>query len=459
MSAPKKVLLITTNFPPNPSVGTKRVSKILKYVDQNAYRFHVLTLKEIYYNVDLGKQTGNQHKIPESVVVYRTDKSDFTSLFTYLKQSFSSLLRKNSKKARGNKKKATQSKSTVQPANKKPSILHGILDRIRAFVFFFFEFPDKYIGWLPHALIEGKRIIDAEKIDIIMATAPPHSVFIIAMILKKLTQRKLVLDFRDPWAISRWDSGNPLRYWMERSFERLCIRSADLIFFVTQKMRDEYVALYKNENSDKFKLFFNGYDPEDFPEQIPQPPRPENAPMRFVHLGTLYKRRNPEPLLKAIKALRDEGKLEPSQAQFLFIGSVVTELKFIYGKVKELDVGDFVQFLPPVSFEESIRTMFEADVLLLIQPDTDLQIPAKLFEYIYTRKPILAIAEPESATHQVLRQGNLGILAPSKDIEAIKKAVMNLVANKVRLEPDADYIRQFDYQYYITEFEKSLAKL
>ncbi len=459
MSKLKNILLITTNFPPNPSVGTKRVSKILKYADHKSYRFHVLTLKQLYYDIDLGEQSGNQHKIPPSVVVYRTDKSDFTHIFTYLKQRLRTLFKSKGKSASHSDKANKKIQRASAFADQSVSFPLRLLNGLRSFIFFFFEFPDKYIGWLPHALIEGKRIIDAQNIDIIMATAPPHSVFIIALILKKLTHRKLVLDFRDPWAISRWDSGNPFRYGLERIFERLCIRSADLVFFVTAKMRDEYARLYHKENTDKFKLFFNGYDPEDFPEQLRPSQKSAGQPVRFVHLGTLYKRRNPEPLLKAVKALKDEGKLLPSQAEFLFIGSVVTEVKFIFRRVKELGVEAFVRFLPPIRFEESIRTMFEADVLLLIQPDTDLQIPAKLFEYIYTRKPILALAEPNSATHQVLQEGHLGILAPSKDIEAIKKAVLQMIEKKVELNPDSDYIKRFDYRYYIKEFEKYLYAL
>ncbi len=413
----------------------------------------------MYYDVQLGKQTGNQHKIPSSVQVYRTDKSDFTRVFTYLKQRLLPLVKFRLKKAPSTTRHVKHTKIQSIPAARKVSLLHQLGNRLRSFIFFFFEFPDKYIGWLPHAVIEGKRIIHAQNIDVIMATAPPHSVFIVAMILKKLTHRKLVLDFRDPWAISRWDSGNPFRYGLERLLERLCIRSADLVFFVTEKMRDEYARLYQNVYSNKFKLFFNGYDPQDFPTPLPVRTEPREGPVRFVHLGTLYKRRNPEPLLKAVKALKDEGKLKPTQVQFLFIGSVVTEVKFIFQRVKDLKVGDFFRFLPPVSFEESIRTMFESDVLLLIQPDTDLQIPAKLFEYIYTRKPILAIAEPNSATHQVLQEGQLGILAPSKDIEAIKNAVLRLLENKVDLNPDSSYIQRFDYRYYIKEFEKHLYTL
>jgi len=164
MSAPKNVLLITTNFPPNPSVGTKRVSKILKYVDQNAYRFHILTLKEMYYDVDLGRQTGNQHKIPESVLVYRTDKFDFTRVFTFLKQCLRPLLK--GKKA-SKKYQNVSGKNESALSGKTPSLLQRVVDHLRSVIFFFFEFPDKYIGWLPHALTEGKRIIDAEKIDII----------------------------------------------------------------------------------------------------------------------------------------------------------------------------------------------------------------------------------------------------------------------------------------------------
>ncbi len=460
MSAIKNILLITTNFPPNPAVGTKRVSKLLKYVNHNKFCFHVLTLKEIYYDVNVGSRSGNETKIPKAVHVYRTDKSDFTSFFTFLKRVSKTIVGKKKKHSTSNQVKTKETQILNPTIARRFSSISSVLDHIRAIIFFFFEFPDKYIGWLPHALSRGISIIEAENIDVIMATAPPHSTFIMAMLLKKLTHRKLVLDFRDPWAISRWDAGNPLRYGLERFFEKLCVRNADQLYFVTQKMRDEYAKLYKKEDTQKFKLFFNGYDPDDFPQQLPElDNKDDKSPLRFVHLGTLYKRRNPEPLLLAIHELHNEGKLKPDQAQFLFIGNVVTELKFIYKKVKELHVEEFVHFLPSVSFNESIRTMFEADILLLIQPETDLQIPAKLYEYIYTKRPIFAIAEPNSATHQVLKKGNLGILAPSNDIKAIKEALMDFCNRKIHLEPDENYIQNFNFQTYIAEFEKNIQSL
>lgn len=225
-------------------------------------------------------------------------------------------------------------------------------------------------------------------------------------------------------------------------------------------MRDEYLKLYKDIPAEKFKLFFNGFDPDDFiVDQEAKQPGKKHHPFRFVHLGTLYKRRNPEPLLIAIKNLAQKDLIAPGQVVFEFIGSVVTELKFIYQKVKELQVEDYVLFKPPVSFNESVATMFQSDALLLIQPDTDLQIPAKLFEYIYTGKPILAIAEENSATHQVLAEGNLGILAPSKNIDAIEQAVLKILNGQFKFKPDTDYVNQFNYQKYARKFEKVLYEL
>ncbi|HHE54220.1 MAG TPA: glycosyltransferase [Caldithrix abyssi] len=455
----KNILFLTINFPPNPSVGTKRVAKILKYIDHSKFNFSVLTLKEEYYNQELGQLMGNQDKIPSTVKVFRTHKSDLTHIFTYLKKGIGLIFKRNKASAKSNKstenKKLNKSSKLTNPGWK-----DQIINSLRSFFFAFFEFPDKYIGWLPHALAEGVRIIRHEKIDIILTTAPPHSAFIIAMLLKKLMHKKLVLDFRDPWTISRWDKGNIFRYWAERTVEKICVKSADHLFFVTPKMRDEYLKLYKDLPAEKFNLFFNGFDPDDFiVDQEAQQPEKKHLAFRFVHLGTLYKRRNPEPLVIAIKNLAQKDLIAPRQVVFEFIGSVVTELKFIYQKVKELQVEDYVVFKPPVSFNESIATMFQADALLLIQPDTDLQIPAKLFEYIYTGKPILAIAEENSATHQVLAEGNLGILAPSKNIDAIEQAVLNILNGQFKFKPAPDYVDQFNYQKYAKKFEKVLYEL
>jgi len=448
----QKILLLTINFPPNPSVGTHRVAKILKYIDMQRFEFHVLTLKEKYYNTSSGLKSGDMDKIPSSVQVYRTDRSDLTSIFTRIKASLLRLKTRSSAKA-------PQSVNTQK--QRPPSGAHSQhwIYNVRNFIFSMVEFPDKYIGWAFTAIREGVRIVKREQIDIIMTTAPPHSLFIMATIIKKLTKARLVLDFRDPWALSRWDSGNAFGTKVERWLEKWTLKHADLCLFVTQNLKEEYSRVYRSCNGHKFKLFSNGYDPDDFKHTSVETSAP-STPFRLVHLGTLYKKRDPWPLIQAVTQLLKNGQLRPEEFQIELIGRIATELSAIPGRAQELGADRVVKFLPPVSFQESITTMFRAGGLLLLQPGTDLQVPAKLFEYMYTQKPILAIAEPGSATERIIQKGELGVVAPSTDVDKIEKAILQLLSRaKTKHHPRKEYIQSFNFKSYIGELESYLGKL
>ncbi len=452
----KKILFLTINFPPNPSVGTHRVSKILKYLDHFRFKIYVFTLKEKYYDLEFGAGSGDAKKIPSSVQVVRSDRSDLTYVFTKAKAVINKI---NPKK--GNKRTATQTsvipKQQSSAVPSKNSWLKAFVYRMRNFIFAIFEFPDKYIGWMPNAVWQGVRLVKENQIEAIFTTAPPHSLFLMAMMIKKFTGVKLILDFRDPWALSRWDKGSRLKYYLEKRLEKSVIKAADLLLFVTENLKEEYAKNYAWAGQDKFKLFSNGFDPDDFSNiSINDNPKEKDF-SRFVHLGTLYKKRNPATLLQAVAELIAENKVDPDTFRIDFIGFVAKELRGIHDEIQKRNLRNVVRFFPPVSFAESVQTMYEADVLLLIQPGTDLQIPAKLFEYMYTRKPIFAVAEPDSATERAIRDGQLGVFAPSQEVPEIKKAFLEMF-DFVRngRKPDNAYIKQFDYSSYIKELERYL---
>lgn len=456
----KNILILTINFPPNPSVGTRRIAKILKYVNHDVFAFHVLTLKEEYYNAELGKKSGDYEKIPQSVKVYRTDRFDITWIFTKTKSLVKRALGLRNSGSVGRRAQAENGFSGAVPASNsiKSKKLSSFVSNIRDFIFSIFEFPDKYIGWLPGALKEGIRIIRREKIEAIFTTAPPHSLFVIAVLLKKITGVRLILDYRDPWTLSRWDIGNSIRNKIESRIETRAVKRANLIVMVTENLQEAYRKRFSLEDPDKFKLFSNGFDPDDFPstkKPATHSERRHGHPYRFVHLGTLYKKRDPEPLFIALRNLIRSGRIKSTDIIVEFIGTVANELSGLYDKIKEYDLQDSVKFLPPVSFNRSIQTMYTADGLLLIQPGTDLQVPAKLFEYMYTGTPVLAIAEEGSATDRVLKKGRLGLLAPSGNIELIEQQILEMMNNENRT-PDSDYLKSFNFKYCIGKFENYL---
>jgi hypothetical protein len=68
--------------------------------------------------------------------------------------------------------------------------------------------------------------------------------------------------------------------------------------------------------------------------------------------------------------------------------------------------------------------MTSASALLLLQPGHAAAVPAKVYEYLAAGRPILAIAEDETAA--IVQGSGLGITAPSDDETAIVDALARL---------------------------------
>lgn len=67
-----------------------------------------------------------------------------------------------------------------------------------------------------------------------------------------------------------------------------------------------------------------------------------------------------------------------------------------------------VSIEPPVSYEEALSEMLTVDGLLIIQAaNCNSQIPAKLYEYVRARKPILALTDAQGDT--AMKLSDLGI--------------------------------------------------
>jgi hypothetical protein len=71
-----------------------------------------------------------------------------------------------------------------------------------------------------------------------------------------------------------------------------------------------------------------------------------------------------------------------------------------------------------VEHETAIKEMRDSDALLLVAnttPGAEATVPGKLFEYLATGRPVLAVAPPDSSTADVLAQTGGGWLAPASD--------------------------------------------
>jgi hypothetical protein len=148
--------------------------------------------------------------------------------------------------------------------------------------------------------------------------------------------------------------------------------------------------------------------------------REPGRPLRNQHSGLLYSdERNPEALFAALAELRTEGNLVDGEVEFRFRASGNEEQ---YAPVvRSLGLTACVQLLPPIPYREALEEMQAVDALLLMQASNcNQQIPAKLYEYLYAQRPILALTDPAGDTAALLRQLGAGNVAPLDDKQAIK---------------------------------------
>jgi glycosyltransferase involved in cell wall biosynthesis len=87
--------------------------------------------------------------------------------------------------------------------------------------------------------------------------------------------------------------------------------------------------------------------------------------------------------------------------------------------------------------------MAAADILLVIQPDTDLQVPGKLFEMLMFEKPILALTGEGETADMIVRCG-IGETAPAYDATAIAQAIGRLRDRRSLTEAWQPALGEFD---------------
>ena len=75
-------------------------------------------------------------------------------------------------------------------------------------------------------------------------------------------------------------------------------------------------------------------------------------------------------------------------------------------------VADMIELLPHVPYRDALREMACADGLLLIQgSNCNEQVPAKLYEYLRARRPLIALTDSAGDTATVLRATGVDAIA------------------------------------------------
>lgn len=399
----RKVLIIANQFPPMGGSGVQRSVKFVKHLRSFGYEPVVFTRK--IGNMLLKDET-LLNDVPEGVKIYRTKPYELPEM-------------------------------------------KGIF-RIPGKVLGKFVIPDTARFWMHFSKKKVIEVIKNEGIDLIYTTSAPYSDHLLGLYIKKKRPYiKWVVDFRDEWTNNPYTLDNPYgarRTRIEKNMESEVLNTADMLITNTPVMRENFVNNH-NLKGDNFFVIPNGYDVEDFKDMDCEN-KPNNEKLTMVYTGALYGRRKPDTFFAALKALKDEGKIDGDKILVKLIGNYHKDK--LQAQIDGFGLTNQFEIVGYVPHNVCIKHQINADVLVLIEGSgrgANAFYTGKIFEYMNTNRPVLAIL-PEGAAADLVNESKIGIVANTDDVEAIKKNIKlyydKWCSNTLDFEPDRNVIEGFE---------------
>ena len=168
----------------------------------------------------------------------------------------------------------------------------------------------------------------------------------------------------------------------------------------------------------------NGFDEESFAavESAGLDPQPLNpGALTVLHSGIVYpSERDPSAFMAALGRMHGEGNLP--LVRFRFRAAVHDEL--LQRLAAQHGVQHLIETLPPLPYRQALAEMLRADALMVMQADNcNEQVPAKVYEYMRARRPILCLADPQGDTAVVMRDAGVQAIAKLESTDDIASLV------------------------------------
>lgn len=402
--SPIRLLLVAYAFPPVGGITVMRALSLAKYLPALGFDVHVLSALNAAAPL---RDPGLLAHVPSSVTLHRTFTPELPFHFRKRLWSFVS------------RAKPGPSPEGASPAQShQESFLAGLARR-------FFS-PDPQVVWVPFAIRAARRIIRRHRIQAVLVTAPPFSVFLIGNALKRSCPGiRLISDFRDEWLrfyLTDFDflRSEATRRRAER-IERETVSLSDLVVAVTESSLREIRSRYPDQPDSKFALVHNGYDPDALRPLFQQPSAPvarTTDKVVITHLGTAYRTASPSYFLDAFRSLPDEIR---SRVEIRFIGRISeTEERLLSAHGPNIRI---LGFLPQ---QQALARLAETDYLLLTMTN-EFSLPGKLFEYLASGKPIIALSPENGEVARLIAETGAGWCVPHDRPEAIRDVTASAI--------------------------------
>ncbi|NNE34705.1 MAG: glycosyltransferase family 4 protein [Rhodothermales bacterium] len=394
----KRLLFVSYYFPPSGGPGVQRTLKFTKYLPDNGWAPTVLTVDPQYASYpDLDETLAAD--VADDLAVIRTRSWDPYA-------SYARIL--------GRSKDDTVGVAFVREESAGLRQRVGLWIRANVFT------PDARYGWVPFARKAADTLYREQPFDAVLTTGPPHSTHLVGRGLARKWGVPWVADMRDPWTGIYYYPQLPmtsLAARRDRRLEKSVLTEADAVTVVSSSM-----VTNLNKRVDREYVYLpNGFDPADFQkDSVP-------SDDRFVirHIGTLSRTQNPKAVWSGLQSLVSST---PGDVVVELIGHVDAEIMV---SLRERGLGDTVRVFPYVDHDRAVALMQAASLLLLVIPDGDSAheiVTGKLFEYLASGRPTLAIGPPDGDAGTILSECQGGRMLDHHDPKGVHSFLAEQVA-------------------------------
>jgi glycosyltransferase involved in cell wall biosynthesis len=418
----KRVLFVSYYYPPDGEIGAKRAARLAKCLMENGWWVGVLTVEEKFR-----ERIDRSYDVP-GVDVYRT--SMFQSMRFALPRArhlfarFKRVVRGGA----GAEESEERGRLAVRAAPRPDSgAIGGGSSWIRRFIFSMIWLPDDRQGWVPFGLRRFLGLLSTYSLA--YSSSPPASAHLIPLFASHLTRKFVwVAEFRDPWTTFPKPAHlrTKLGDWLEEKWEASVIARSARVVVVTEAMKRDLAEKYP-AHADKIRVYSNGFDRDELAPPTDSGSVPAKDKTTFVYAGQFAYGRNPRTFLRALSELIDDGALARKRVRVVLMSNMDIDGESIEEMVRVCRLEDVVECVGYVPYDQCVREMSRADVLLLFSIDQPLEIPAKIYEYLALNKRILSVSTGGITEEMIDRTGS-GLNVKPDDISGMKKAILTLIS-------------------------------
>ena len=398
----KRVLIITYYWPPSGGSGVQRWLKMSKYLPENGWQPFIYTADGAEYPVEdlsLEKDVASEAEIIRRPIV---EPYSFYKKFLGIKKD--------------EKIKA----GFINEGKKKSAWKENISIWLRGNLFI----PDARCWWIKPSVRYLKKYLQKNPVDAIISTGPPHSMHLIAKELHKKFNIPWIADFRDPWTDIDFFSELKLTKRSLKKHHRLqyqVLTEANKVVTVGW----DWAKGLESHGAKDVAVITNGYD---FNIEELKTKSDLSQSFTMSHVGIVGAARNATKFWEVLgELIKDENQSEFfNLLKIRLIGQVDNSVLL---SIKENSLENHVEIIPYIPHEKVIIEQSSSQVLLLFvnnSPNAKGILTGKIFEYMASGRPILAIGPKDGDTAIILDETKSGVIVDFEDKEGMKKVILDL---------------------------------